>query len=167
MIRLATPADLSAIVSIYNEAVANRLTADTELVTLSQRKDWLSQHPIDHYPVYVYVSNQTVVGWLSLSAWRPGRKALHGVAEVSYFIRQDYHRKGIASKLLSETIVQAPALGLRHLMAILLATNRPSIALLEKFGFSQWGYLPQVAQFGDQSVDQVIYGRAIERAMLA
>lgn len=166
MIRLATPADLPAIVGIYNEAVARKLTADTEPITLAHRKDWLSQHPMNHYPVYVYVWGQSVVGWLSLSAWRPGRKALYGVAEVSYFVRQDYHRQGIASKLLSKAIVQAPTLCIKHLMAILLATNSASIALLEKYDFSKWGHLPEVAQFDDQSADQVIYGRAIDNPML-
>lgn len=159
MIRLAQPTDIPAIVAIYNEAVAQQQTADTEPITPDQRKEWLSEHSIDHYPVYVFEQNAIVVGWLSLSAWRPGRQALFGVAEVSYYITKAQHNKGIASQLLQYAINQAPALGLQHFIAILLADNEPSLHLLKKFGFEKWGHFPAVARFGETVKDQVVFGK--------
>lgn len=161
MIRFATSTDLPAIVAIYNEAVAHGRTADTIPLPLASRQDWLAQHPEDHYPVYVYTVANEVVGWLSLSAWRPGRQALFGVAEVSYFVRMDHHRQGVATSLLQYALQQAPPLGIQHLLAILLADNVPSIDLLKKFGFLQWGQLPGVARFGEQYKDQLIYGLSL------
>ncbi len=161
MVRLAQPTDLPAIVAIYNEAVVNQQTADTIPITIDQRKDWLAQHPEDHYPVYVFVRHDAVIGWLSLSAWRPGRQALFGVAEVSYYVQQTHHRQGVGRTLMQHALVQAPQLGLQHFLAILLADNEPSIRLLRTFGFEKWGHLPMVARFGDTYKDQVIYGLSI------
>lgn len=161
MIRLAQSTDLPKMVTIYNEAVVHQLTADTKPITLEQREDWLEQHPEHHYPVFVFEQQSTVIGWLSLSAWRPGRQALFGVAEVSYYVTREQQSKGIATQLMRYAIEQAPLLGLQHFIAILLADNGRSIHLLQKFGFTQWGHFPGVAQFGRTRKDQIIYGLAL------
>jgi phosphinothricin acetyltransferase len=49
----------------------------------------------------------------------------------------------------------------KTLFAILLDYNRASIALLEKFGFEQWAYMPGVADFNGHEVGHIYYGRRI------
>jgi L-amino acid N-acyltransferase YncA len=47
------------------------------------------------------------------------------------------------------------------LLGFIFAHNQPSLQLFEKFGFQQWGYLPQVAHLDGVERDLVIVGRKI------
>ena len=154
--------DLEAIVNIYNHAVDEKFaTADTEYVTIDSRKEWFAQHSAETYPIYVAEENNEIVGWCSLSPHRPGRKALRSVAEISYYIHKDHRRKGVANTLITYTIEKAKELGFKNLFTILLDLNKPSIYILEKFGFEKWGHLPDIAEFGGVICGQYIYGRKI------
>ncbi len=161
-IRLAAKQDLPAMLQIYNEAIAEGFaTADTEPVTVEQRLSWFRQHNAAHYPIYITEVNGAVAGWCSLSPWRAGRKALYGIAEISYYIAADRRRQGLAGAMIDHSLRQAPQLGLTHFMAILLDRNEASVRLLEKKGFTRWGHLPEVARFGDVTCGQHIYGRRV------
>ena len=154
--------DLGAIVKIYNHAVDEKFaTADTQYVTIDSRKEWFAQHSPITYPIYVVEENSKVVGWCSLSPHRPGRKALRSVAEISYYIHKDHRKKGIANSLITHTIKSAKALGFKNLISILIDLNKPSIYILEKFGFEKWGHLPDIAEFDGVICGQYIYGRKI------
>lgn len=160
--RLAGPADLGALVEIYNEAVAAEATADLEPLSVDARRAWLDEHPADRHPVVVATLDAQVVGWASFSPYRPGRGALRHTAEISYFVRASHHRRGIGSTLLRDCLARCPELGLRTLFAILLDDNRASIRLLERFGFERWGFLPRVALFGGREVGHLYYGRRVD-----
>ena len=154
--------DLEVIVNIYNHAIDEKFaTADTEYVTIDSRKEWFAQHSAETYPIYVAEENNEIVGWCSLSPHRPGRKALRSVAEISYYIDKDHRRKGVANTLITYTIEKAKELGFKNLFTILLDLNKPSIYILEKFGFEKWGHLPDIAEFGGVICGQYIYGRKI------
>jgi phosphinothricin acetyltransferase len=102
-----------------------------------------------------------VVGWCSLSAYRPGRAALRFTAEISYYIDPAYHRRGIGTALIQHALAACPALEIRHLFAIVLEGNAASLKLLEKMGFEQWGYLPRVADFDGKEVGHFYCGRHV------
>jgi phosphinothricin acetyltransferase len=159
--RLAQRADLAAIVAIYNQAVAGGTTADLEPVTVGSREAWFDGHRPDVHPILVAEGPGGVLGWASLSPWRPPRAALRHTAEISYYVHDDHQRRGVGSLLIGTAIAMCPGLGIRNLFAILLASNAPSVRLLEKHGFERWGRLPRVADFGDREVDQLIYGRRV------
>jgi len=162
-IRLAKPEDLYRIVDIYNQAVDMRFaTADTEHWEAEEKQDWLAKHTRDEYPVYVAEIEGRVAGWLSISPYRPGRKALIYTKEVSYYIDQEYRRRGIGGELLTYALKQAANLQVRTYFAILLDTNLPSVKLLEKFGFSQWGFLPGVANFDGKVCGHLYYGLSVD-----
>ena len=161
-IRQANQADWPAILAIYNQAVAEPFcTADTEPATLESRADWLAVHDGGRYPIYLAEREGLVVGWCSLSPWRVGRKALEKTAEVSYYIDHGQRGMGVGSHLLQHALASSPALGFSHLLAILLERNVASLRLLEKCGFSRWGHLPDVADFGSLLCGQYIYGRRV------
>ncbi|TAJ11116.1 N-acetyltransferase [Marinilabiliaceae bacterium JC017] len=163
MIRKADLQDIIAINEIYNQAVRMGFqTADTEAVSLRERQKWFKEHCDDSYPVFVYVSNDQVVGWVSLSVYRKGRKALRFTAEVSYYIHQEWQKKGIGSQLLIYAIDRALELGYKNLFAILLEPNIGSIRLLEKHRFVKWGELPRVADFDGQEFNHLYYGLRIQ-----
>ena len=161
-IRSFTENDYSEIVNIYNHAVDEKFaTADTEYVTIESKKDWFAQHSVYTYPIYIAEENNEIVGWCSLSPHRPGRKALRSVAEISYYIHKDYRRRGIANSLITHTIEKAKQLGFKNLITILLDLNKPSIYLLEKFGFEKWGHLPDIAVIEEKICGQFIYGKKL------
>ena len=164
-IRIAAVDDLPRIVAIYNQAVLQgNCTADTDPLQVEERKEWFREHSPDHYPIFVMrdEKNQQISGWCSLTAHRRGRKALARVAEISYYVDQQQRGQGIGKRLIEHAIQEAPQHGLRNLFAILLDTTTISIGLLERYGFSQLGHLPDIAEFPDGTIcGQFIYGRSV------
>ena len=162
MIRLAQISDLQGIVAIYNQAVVDNTNADTEIVKEDDRIGWFEEHNADEYPIYVYQQEQEILGWCSISPYRKGRKALAKTAEISYYSHYKYHRKGIATQLISYAIKDCERIAKRVLFAIILANNITSINLLKKFGFDKWGFLPDVAEFNGEFIGQVYMGKKID-----
>ncbi|MGI9341494.1 MAG: GNAT family N-acetyltransferase [Gammaproteobacteria bacterium] len=161
-IRIAVDDDLPAITAIYNQAIAlQSATADTSPVTLGNRKLWLQEHPPDRHPVFVAASDGRVVGWCSLSAYRPGRMALRHTAEISYYVDENFRQQRIGSALIAHAIEQSPGLDIKTLFAILLDINKGSTRILENFGFEQWGHLPGVADFDGRECGHLYYGRRV------
>ncbi|MBU1140514.1 MAG: GNAT family N-acetyltransferase [Proteobacteria bacterium] len=161
-IRNVRPGDLEQIINIYNQAVAaGNCTADIEPLVVDERREWFAQHSPDKYPIYVMEEAGIITGWCSLSAHRRGRKALECVAEISYYVDFSFLGRGIGQRLISHALHEAPDLGLHNLFAILLDINKPSIAILEKNGFSKWGHLPDIAEFPNRICGQYIYGRKL------
>jgi phosphinothricin acetyltransferase len=162
MIRIAIPNDLPAIVSIYNEAVASRFaTADVTPVSVDSGRDWFMEHEPSAHPIYVWEEGGEIKGWCSVSPYRRGRMALRFTAEISYYVRFDSLRKGIASRLIQHTLSACPSLRIKNVFAIVLEQNTPSCALLGKLGFEKWGFLPLVADFDGQECGHVYYGRRV------
>ena len=155
---------LPALTAIYNQAIASRTaTADMEPATVQQRRDWLADHSADQYPVYVAEIAGKVVGYASLSRYRRGRQALRHTAEISYFVDENFQRRGVGSQLIAHTLQQCPRLNIRNVFGILLDINHGSVRILEKFGFEQWGHLPDVADFDGAVCGHLYYGRSVDQ----
>jgi L-amino acid N-acyltransferase YncA len=161
-IRPAQIGDLSALVEIYNQAVeSKRSTADMEPVRVEDREAWFHDHTPGAHPIFVADVEGKTAGWCSLSAYRPGRAALRFTAELSYYIDGEYHHRGIATALVRHAVTACPGLGIKNLFAIVLEHNSPSIRILEKAGFQQWGFLPRVADFHGEECGQYYFGMRI------
>ena len=163
-IRIAEKSDWPSIIDIYNESIKEGgKTADTEVQSVESRKSWLSEHlDIDH-PILLVNVNDKIVGWCSLSPYRPGRKALDKTLEISYYILAKFRGKGLGTALINESINYASNRGHQNLLAILLDINSDSIRLLEKFGFERWGYFPNIADLGGKKCGQFVYGKSIKK----
>ncbi|MBD3307184.1 GNAT family N-acetyltransferase [candidate division KSB3 bacterium] len=161
-IRTAARSDLSSLVAIYNQAVeAGQRTADIDPVTVEERQPWFEAHSPDKYPLLVAERDGKVLGYATLSPYRPGRRAMRFTAEISYYVDFASHRQGIASRLVQHALDLCPALRIKTVFAIILDTNTASIRLLQTFGFRQWGHLPRVADFDGVEVGHVYYGLRI------
>lgn len=161
-IRTAENGDLPIIVEIYNQAVRlNRSTADLTPVGVMDRQEWFDQHRPEKYPIFLVEIDQKVVGWCSLSAYRPGRMALRYTAEISCFIDQHHLRMGLAAALIGHAFDCCPRLEIKNLLAIVLEWNQPSIGLLTLMGFQKWGFLPRVADFDGKECGHLYYGRRL------
>ena len=85
--RLATSEDLPVVRDILNQAIrAGGKAAYTEEVDLADRVAWLAKHPADSWPVYVVLKEGGIVGWCCFSPYRPERKSLAGLAEITYYL---------------------------------------------------------------------------------
>jgi len=163
-IRIAQLEDIEALVDIYNQAiVAGQKTADTTPVTIDDRRKWLEKHNDEKYPILVAEDGNVIIGYLTISAYRPGRQALRYTAEVSYYVQFKHHRQGVASNLLQHAIAVCPLLQIKTLFAILMDSNDASIKLLEKYGFEKWGHMPKVADFDGIEVGHLYYGLRIKK----
>ena len=158
-IRIATEDDLNAIDEIYNQAiVTQKATADTDPYSKEERLAWYRAHNPEKYPFFVAEESGKAVGYAYFTAYRGRRYALRYAAEISYFVHEDHHRQGIGSMLMEHAIKIAPELNIRYLVAILIGNNDPSIALLKKYNFSQWGLLPGIVDFDGVEYDHLYYG---------
>jgi L-amino acid N-acyltransferase len=148
-IRLATAADLPAINDIYNHYVLHcTCTYQTEPETLESRQAWFAEHPPDKYPVIVAEIEGRVVGWGSLSKFRP-RAAYAPTAEPSVYIHHEFLGHGLGRVLLVELIARAKAAGFHSLIGGASADRAASLALQESLGFSRVAHLKEVGyKFG-------------------
>ena len=153
-IRLASLADADAINDIYNHYVfASTCTFHLEPVTHEERADWLRQHG-DKHPVTVAVQKDQIVGWASLSPFRP-RPAYDGTGESSVYVHCDHHRKGIGKLLMIDLIQRAKHLGYHSIIAGAEASQTGSIVLHEVLGFQHVARFQQVGFKFDQWLDTV------------
>jgi L-amino acid N-acyltransferase YncA len=161
-IRLACKEDLPWIVEIYNQSIfSRRSTADLSPVRLDEKTAWFEQHNSEKYPIFLAEVNGRVLGWCSLSPYRPGRMALRFTAEISYFIDRDFQRQGLATALVKYAVASCPRLEIKNVFAIVLEVNEGSIRLLERMGFRKWGFLPRVADFDGRECGHLYYGKRV------
>lgn len=160
-IRFANVSDLDEIVVIFNQAVRARINGSLQEETAESRLDWFNSFNQNDYPIYVAEQNNRVVGYCYLSPYRSGRQAMNKVAEISYYINYNHHRQGIASRLIKHTVNDCQRVNKNSLLAILLDKNKPSIAILEKFGFKKWGHYPDIIDLDGHICSQLIYGLKI------
>jgi phosphinothricin acetyltransferase len=162
MIRIATQRDLPVITGIYNQVVAERnATADLEPKRAEEQQVWFTEHVPIAYPLYVYEQQGDVWGWCSISPYRKGRKALQEVGEISYYVEASHRGQGIGSCLVEYALGDCQRIGKRVLLAIVIEGNAGSLALLRKYGFAQWGYLPNVVNFDGVLKGHIYMGKRV------
>jgi phosphinothricin acetyltransferase len=154
-------ADLERIVDIYNSTVASRMvTADLEPVTVESRKKWFLEHSPGYRPIWVAKQDGQVAGWLSFQSFSE-RAGYRSTAEISIYLAPEHRSRGLGSLLLEKAIQESPRLGIQTLIGLVFGHNEPSLRLLKKFHFEQWGCLPKVANLDGVERDVIILGRRV------
>ena len=159
MFRLAEANDATRILAIYNQVIDRRtVTADLQPATLESRNAWFNLHLTStKYPLWVYELDGEVVAWCSYSQFY-SRSAYDGSAEISFYLDQAIHGKGIGKQCVQFLIEQMPHYQLHTLLAFVFGNNSQSLGLLNRMGFEPWGTLPRVADMQDHFEDLVILG---------
>ena len=162
VIRPAESRDLPRLTEIYNQAIrTGTCTCDLTEFTEEARLPWFREHQDPAWPLFVCELDSAAIGYAYLSPYRKGREALQHVAEISYYVDFAFHGCGVGSALMTRTVAEARRLGYRSLIAILLACNEPSIALLRKSGFTEWGRLPEIAELPGGTCSHLYYGMTL------
>jgi L-amino acid N-acyltransferase len=153
-LRPAAESDLHVINDIYNYYVLqSTCTYQEQPELICDRQEWFHHHT-DKYPVTVAEYDGRVVGWSSLSPYRP-RTAYRHTVENSIYIHHDWQRRGIGSLLLQDLIQKSRALGHHAILAVIDSRQTHSIALHEKYNFQRVGHLKHIGLKFGQWLDAI------------
>lgn len=157
MIRDVHPADIPAILAIYNEQVLN---ADStfELKALScQEMESRIRGVIAHrLPYFVWEEDGQVLGFCYAHPWKE-RAAYAPTLEATLYLAPEIQRKGIGQTMLAELIRRCRDLGYVSMIACITANNAGSIRLCEKMGFAKVSHFKQVGRKHGRLLDVVDY----------
>ncbi len=153
ILRLAAESDLPTINEISNYYVLRSTCTDQlKPESTADRLAWFREHPPEKYPVTVVEIDDDIVGWGSLSKWRP-RAAMAPTGEATVYIRHDSHRRGLGKMILCDLIERASPIGFHSLIGSVSADQPASIALQESVGFQPVAHLTEVGHKFGQWLD--------------
>lgn len=155
LLRPATPNDLDAILTIYNEAI-ERTTAIYEYDSFdtSYIESWWQQREHEGWPVLVLETNGQVVGFATYGTFR-ARAAYRTTKEHSVYVLESFRGNGYGKILLKAIVEAARQRGVHVLIGGIDAANTLSIAMHEAEGFRVAGHLHEVAFKFDRWLDLV------------
>lgn len=157
MIRLANINDLESIVEIYNQTISlKNVTADTSAVSVESKIDWFNQFN-DKRPIWVYISDDKVIAWLSIRSFY-GRPAYDKTVEIGMYIDENYRQKGIGATMLVHALNECKKINIETILAFIFGNNHVSLNFFNKYGFTEYGNLPKVAEIEGEKIDLKILG---------
>jgi L-amino acid N-acyltransferase YncA len=157
-LRLATPDDVVAIATIYNQGIEDRVaTFETCLRTQQEIEQWLDGvHPI----VVLEADQQQVIAFASTSLYRP-RLCYAGIAEFSVYVERAWRGRGAGRLALVGLLQEAEQAGFWKLVSRVFVENTASRALLRSQGFREVGVYEKHAQLDGIWHDVVIVERLL------
>jgi phosphinothricin acetyltransferase len=159
-IRRANLADAEAIRQIYNiEVTGSTATLDLVPRTPEEQASWMVAHS-GVYPVIVADEGAQVVGFASLSPYRP-RPGYATAVEDSIYVAAQHRGKGVGRQLLSEAVVMARTHGFHSIVARVSATQQASVALHEACGFDLIGVEREIGRKFGRWVDVALLQRLL------
>lgn len=160
VIRRARPEDAAAIAEIYTQGILERIaTFESEPRTPEMMLAWLAEHD-ERHPVLVAEQAGRVLGWASISSYRP-RACYAGVGEFSIYLHRDARGQGIGKVLLGALIDEARCLGYWKLLSRVFPFNTASRRLCAALGFREVGVYEKHAKLDGRWLDVVIVERLI------
>ncbi len=159
-IRRATLNDAAKIADIYTQGIIERIaTFETTPRTEEDIRTKLQTDSERHPTIVVELENQ-VVGWASISLYRP-RECYAGIGEFSFYIDRNARGKGVGKTLLKALIDEAESLGYWKLLSRVFLFNQASLTACKKQGFREVGVYEKHAKLDDEWLDVVIIERMI------
>lgn len=160
-IRSATLSDAEAIRQIYNiEVLSTTVTFDLVERTEAEQREWILEHQ-GVYPAVVAIEEQRVIGFASLSPYRP-RPAYSTTAEDSIYVAEIARGRGVGSALLGEIIERAGSHGFHAIIARIVGDHETSIGLHRHHGFELVGIEREVGRKFGKWLDVALMQRMID-----
>jgi len=145
-VRLVEPGDAAALLAIYNpEVLESTVTFDLVPRTIDEQRDWIDEHRGGHPAVVAVDAQSAVVGYASLSPYRP-RAAYNSTVEDSVYVHRDHQGRGVGRRLLDELLVVGRASGFHAVIARIVGGHEASIALHARCGFELVGVEREVGR---------------------
>ena len=151
-VRSAAPADLPALVELYNHYVLETpITFDVDPFTVETRRTWFDDHARGgRYQLLVASDAGTgaLLGYATTSRWRP-KAAYDQTVESSVYCRHDAVGQGIGTRLYAALFETIARQDVHRVVAGATMPNDASRALHLRFGFREVGVFSSVGfKFG-------------------
>jgi phosphinothricin acetyltransferase len=158
--RRALDEDAEAIRAIYNvEVLGSTVTFDLVPRTVEEQRAWMSAHG-GVYPAVVAVEGGEVVGFASLSPYRP-RPAYATTVEDSVYVADGQRGNGVGRALVSEVVRLADTHGFHSVIARIVGHHDASIALHRSCGFELVGIEREVGRKFGRWLDVAVMQRLV------
>ena len=143
-IRPGGPADLPAIVEIYNHYVrSSPCTFDVEPYSVEARRPWLDQFEATGRHRLLVAEEARLVGYAGSLRFRD-KRAYETSIETTVYVAESEQGKGVASALYAALFEAVRGEDVHRALAGITLPNDASIRLHERFGFRK------VAHFTEQ-----------------
>ena len=160
-IRSAEDADLSAILAIYNNAIATSFAVWSEKpVDLGERRQWWCDRVSNGFLVIVADQDGACAGYASYGWFRSG-VGYRFTRELSVYVDARYRGQGIASLLMEALEDKARANRVHVLVGGIEAGNTASLALYAKHGFAETARLPEIGFKHGRWLDLVLMQKVL------
>jgi phosphinothricin acetyltransferase len=155
-IRLGTEDDLPQIVEILNYAAANSIANfDTRPISVSERRDWFRQFShAGPYRLLVAQRGSRVLGYACSARYRDHR-AFRETVEVSIALDASSQGQGIGTSLYRELFDRLAHEPVHVALAGIALPNDASVALHQKFGFTEVGTFREYAVKNGQYISSI------------
>jgi L-amino acid N-acyltransferase len=159
--RLAERRDAEALRTIYNvEVQESTVTFDLVPRSLAEQVAWIDEHSGGHPAIVAVRDDDSVVGFASLTPYRP-RPAYAPTVEDSVYVDRGCRGEGIGKLLLAQLVDLARDHGFHSVIARIVGGHEASIALHEACGFEQVGIEREVGRKFNRWLDVVLMQRML------
>jgi len=162
VIRRAEPADLSALLDIYNHYVLHTpITFDIAPRTLAQRQEWFDQFAgSGRYRCFVAALGGKAIGW-ACSARFKERDAYATSVETSVYCAPSHTGRGLGRRLYATLFDALQAEDIHRAYGGVTLPNEPSVALHLAMGFRHIGTYQEVGRKFGKFWDVALYERPL------
>jgi len=160
-IRLVEPRDADAIRTIYNrEVLESTVTFDMVARSIEEQRDWIAEHSGAHPALVAVDGDDSVVGFGSLTPYRP-RPAYAPTVEDSVYVHQDQRGRGYGRLILEELVRRGSDHGFHTVIARIVGHHEASIGLHARCGFEHAGTEREVGRKFGRWLDVVLMQRML------
>jgi L-amino acid N-acyltransferase len=147
--------------AIYNREVeSGTATFDMTARSLEEQHEWVAEHSGAHPAVVAVTDDGEVVGFGSLSPYRP-RAAYSTSVEDSVYVANEFQGQGVGRAILEELLRLAEAYGFHAVLARIAGQNEASVALHAACGFEMIGTEREVGRKFGRWLDVVCMERLV------
>jgi phosphinothricin acetyltransferase len=141
MIREMKSEDWPRVSAIYQQGIESGIsTFNTQCPSYA---DWDASHT--KACRFVYEDEGNITGWIAISPYS-GRCAYRGCVEMSVYVDNGYHHKGIGTQLVKHLLTEVEKAGYWSIFSAIISVNESSILLHKKCGFREIGSRERVAK---------------------
>ena len=159
--RLVEPRDAEATRAIYNvEVLESTVTFDITPRSLADQQLWIAEHSGGHPAIVAVDDDETLLGFASLSPFKP-RAAYAPTVEDSVYVQRDARGHGVGEVLLRDVIRLGTDHGFHSSVARIVGGHEASIALHRKCGFEEIGCEREVGRKFGRWLDVVLMQRML------
>ena len=159
--RLIEPRDAEATRAIYNvEVLESTVTFDITPRSLADQQLWIAEHSGGHPANVAVGDDETLLGFASLSPFKP-RAAYAPTVEDSVYVHRNARGRGVGEVLLREILRLGTDHGFHSAVARIVGGHEASIALHRNCGFEEIGCEREVGRKFGRWLDVVLMQRLL------